>query len=75
MEISYDKFADTLSIRVSREKCKESDEIKPGVILDYGKNGNLIGIEILSFSQRKINLNNIIKLDPDELVPNIIECT
>ena len=74
MEIIYDKVADALSIRLSREKIKESDEIKAGIILDYGQKGDLIGIEVLNFSSRDINLNQLIQMNPDEIVPSIVNC-
>ena len=43
MKVRYDRKTDTLSI-VLRDNMKvfESDEDKPGVILDYDKDGNLI---------------------------------
>ena len=34
---------------------EESDEDKPGVILDYDKEGNIVGIEVLNASQRVEN--------------------
>ena len=73
MEMKYDKVADALSIRLSGEKVVDSEEIKPGLILDYGKKGDLVGIEILNFSHHEINLNEIIRLNPDEIVPNIVQ--
>jgi uncharacterized protein YuzE len=75
MEIIYDKVADALSIRLSREKIEDSDEIKSGIILDYGKKGDLVGIELLNFSHREINLNQLIQMSPDEIVPSIVNCT
>ena len=74
MEIIYDKVADALSIRLSGEKINESDEIKPGIILDYGQKGDLVGIEVLNFSSRDIDLNQLIQLNPDEIVPSIVNC-
>ena len=51
MRISYDEEADALYIRLKETEYYESDEIKEGLILDYDKGGNLIGIEILDTSE------------------------
>jgi YD repeat-containing protein len=53
MKVSYDKTSDTLSmILKDNTPVAESDEDKPGVILDYDAAGNLISIEILDASTR-----------------------
>lgn len=53
MKVVYDKRTDTLSV-VLRENSPvfESDEEKPGVILDYDEQGNLVSLEILDASRR-----------------------
>lgn len=48
MVIKYNKEADAIYIKFSDAKVFESDEEKPGVILDYDESGNLIGIEVLN---------------------------
>ncbi len=48
-----------LVIRFSDAKIDESDEDKPGVILDYDKDGNVVKIEILKASLRVGNPKNI----------------
>ena len=52
MKIRYDRKTDTLSL-VLRDNVTvvESDEDKPGVILDYDKDGNLVSPEILDASR------------------------
>lgn len=52
MKISYDPEADILRILLSQSPIEESDEDKPGVILDYDVNGNLVGVELLDASTR-----------------------
>jgi len=50
MKVRYDEQADAVYIKFKDAKYYESDEIKNGIILDYDKRGNIIGIEILSAS-------------------------
>lgn len=57
MVIKYDKDTDVIYIRLTEAKVAESDEDKPGVILDYDDAGNLVGIEVLNAS-KKINQPN-----------------
>ena len=52
MKITYDTETDILRIVLSEVAIDESDEDKPGVILDYDAGGNMVGIEILDASQR-----------------------
>ena len=59
MKVKYDAEVYALVIRFSDAKIDESDEDKPGVILDYDRNGNVVKIEILKASQRIGNPKNI----------------
>jgi uncharacterized protein YuzE len=51
MKIRYDKETDIVYISLSSVEISESDEIEPGIILDYGVNGEVVGIEILKASR------------------------
>lgn len=59
MKLKYDAEVDALVIRFSDAKIDESEEDKPGVILDYDKDGNLVKIGILRASQRVGNPKNV----------------
>jgi uncharacterized protein YuzE len=52
MKVKYDKEADIVYISLSDKAIKESDEDKPGVILDYSADGSIVGIEILNASKK-----------------------
>jgi uncharacterized protein YuzE len=52
MKVRYDPEVDVLRITLSDAPVDESDEDKPGVILDYDKDGNVVGLEILHASKR-----------------------
>src|SRR5437016_9266124 len=52
MKVTYDPEVDVLRILFRDAPIEESDEDKPGVILDYDKDGNVVGLEVLNASQR-----------------------
>ena len=52
MKITYDGQTDTLIVVLRDVPVSESDEEKPGVILDYDDAGDIVGFEILDASKR-----------------------
>ena len=59
MKVIYDRETDRLTIILTESPVVESDEDKPGVILDYDASGNLISLEILDASERVMVPNRI----------------
>jgi uncharacterized protein YuzE len=59
MKVIYDPEVDVLRIFFSSAPIEESDEDKPGVIIDYDTEGNLIGLEILDASTRMENPRSV----------------
>lgn len=55
MKVIYDQAADTLTIIFTEAHVAESDEDKPGVILDYDDEGNLVSLEIM-YASRRVNV-------------------
>ncbi len=52
MLVRVDRESDALYIELAVTPVEQSEEVAPGVILDYDKNGNLVGIEILDASKK-----------------------
>ena len=59
MKITYDPEVDVLRIRLSNAPIEESDEEKPGIILDYDKDSNIVGLEVLDASKRMENPRSV----------------
>jgi uncharacterized protein YuzE len=59
VKVTYDPEVDVLRILLSDAPIEESDEDKPGVILDYDKDGNVVGLEILEASKRIANPRSV----------------
>ncbi len=59
MKITYDPEVNVMRILFSSASIEESDEDKPGIILDYDKDGNIVGMEILDASKRIENPRSV----------------
>ncbi len=68
LHIKYDRVVDALYIRLKNDEIAESDEDTPGVIVDYNKDNEIIGIEILQASKRRIDLLKLLLEDPKALI-------
>ena len=52
MRIKIDKESDALYFRLDESRIVESEEIRPGVVLDYDENDRVVGVEFLGISER-----------------------
>lgn len=52
MRIKVDREADALYFRLDESRVVESEEIQPGVILDYDEEDRVVGVEFLGVSAR-----------------------
>ena len=59
MKTTYDPDVDILRMILNDQPIEESDEGQPGIILDYDKDGNVIGFEILDASKRVENPQSV----------------
>ncbi|WP_375598926.1 DUF2283 domain-containing protein [Devosia sp. Naph2] len=57
--VAYDPEADAAYIRFSSGLVEESEEVSPGIVLDYDKEGHIVGMEVLQARKQ---------LPPDMLV-------
>ena len=52
MKLKVDKESDALYLRLDEAAIVESEEVQPGIVLDYDATGNMVGVEILNLSKR-----------------------
>ena len=52
MKVHFDQQSDAIYFRLDDSKIIESEEVKPGVILDFNDKNQLVGVEILNVRQR-----------------------
>ena len=48
MKIAKTKKLDVAYVQLKRGRVKETIQIRPGVLIDLDKSGNILGIEVLS---------------------------
>jgi uncharacterized protein YuzE len=66
MKIEYSREADALYVYFKEEYVAESREIEDGVVIDFNKEGQIIGIEILDATQR-FSLSDIVNVSIENL--------
>lgn len=52
MKLRFDSRNDALYLRLDESAIVESEEVKPGLIVDYDAKGNVVGVEILGVGKR-----------------------
>ena len=57
MKLSVDRGSDALYLRLDDSAIVESEEVSPGVVLDYNESNEVVGVEMLHLSKRSSNLN------------------
>ena len=60
MKIKYDKETDVMYIQFSDDDIVESDEQKPGIIIDYNAKEEIVAIEVLNASKNMQSPNSVI---------------
>ena len=53
MKIEYDPVVDALYVRLSDSKISESEQVQPGIVLDFDEAGKVVAVEVLNASKRE----------------------
>lgn len=64
MRIRVDKESNALYLRISEDKIIESEEISPGIVIDYGEKGKILGLEIIGLKE-KFSTSEVSKVEVD----------
>ncbi len=57
MKLKVDEQADALYLRLDDSEIVESEEVSPGVVLDFNAENQVVGVEILNLSKRSAKMN------------------
>lgn len=57
MKVHFDEQADAVYLRLDDSKIVESEEVSPGVVLDFDDKNQVVGVEILRVKQRVPSAN------------------
>lgn len=52
MKVHFDQKSDAIYFRLDDSEIIESEEVSPGVILDFNKKNQVVGFEILNVKKR-----------------------
>ncbi len=52
MKLKLDEETDTLYLRLDESAIVESEEVQPGVVLDFNSENRVVGVEMLNISKR-----------------------
>ena len=57
MKLTIDEAADAMYLRLDNSRIVESEEVSPGVVLDFNEDNEVVGVEMLYLSKRSSNLD------------------
>ena len=57
MKMRYDQQADALYLRLDESAIVESEEVQPGIVLDFNAGNHVVGIEILRLNEQVPSAN------------------
>ncbi|MCX6025697.1 MAG: DUF2283 domain-containing protein [Chloroflexi bacterium] len=52
MKVHFDEKADAVYLRLDESSIVDSEEVRPGIVLDFNERDEVVGIEILRVKQR-----------------------
>jgi uncharacterized protein YuzE len=61
MKLHFDEKADAVYLRLDDSKIIDSEEVSPGIVLDFNEHNQVVGIEILNVKDR-VPLSNLKQL-------------
>jgi uncharacterized protein YuzE len=61
MRLKVDRESDALYLRLDESKIVDSEEVTPGVVLDFNEHDEVVGVEILRLSKR-VSMRDISKV-------------